>query len=184
MRQKTETMLCVAFMELLKKCPFSKITIQKLAGQCGVNRQTFYYHFTDIYDLVEWICLEDADKALANNKTYDTWQLGFLAIFELLKKDEVFIKNIYKNVSLELLINYLYKLVYPLIYGVVEEKAQGLHVSDDDKEFIANFYKSAFVALVLDWIKNDLKDDPKMIISRLSVLIEGTVLNALKNFSK
>ena len=47
-----------------------------------------------------------------------------------------------------------------------------------------NFYKSAFVALVLDWIKNDLKDDPKMIISRLSVLIEGTILNALKNFSK
>ena len=57
-------------------------------------------------------------------------------------------------------------------------------VKNDDKEFIANFYKSAFVALVLDWIKNDLKDDPKMIISRLSVLIEGTILNALKNFSK
>ena len=52
MRQKTETMLCVAFMELLKKCPFSKITIQKLAGQCGVNRQTFYYHFDNIYDLL------------------------------------------------------------------------------------------------------------------------------------
>ena len=52
MRQKTETMLCVAFMELLKKCPFSKITIQKLAGQCGVNRQTFYYHFDNIYDLM------------------------------------------------------------------------------------------------------------------------------------
>ena len=51
MRQKTETMLCVAFMELLKKCPFSKITIQKLAGQCGVNRQTFYYHFDNIYEL-------------------------------------------------------------------------------------------------------------------------------------
>ena len=51
MRQKTETMLCAAFMELLKKCPFSKITIQKLAGQCGVNRQTFYYHFDNIYDL-------------------------------------------------------------------------------------------------------------------------------------
>ena len=51
MRQKTETMLCAAFMELLKKCPFSKITIQKLAGQCGVNRQTFYYHFDNIYDI-------------------------------------------------------------------------------------------------------------------------------------
>lgn len=180
----TKKAIAFAFKQLLTEKPFNHISVNEIASKCDINRQTFYYHFTDIYDLVEWICLEDADKALANNKTYDTWQLGFLAIFELLKKDEVFIKNIYKNVSLELLINYLYKLVYPLIYGVVEEKAQGLHVSDDDKEFIANFYKSAFVALVLDWIKNNLKDDPKMIISRLSVLIEGTVLNALKNFSK
>ena len=184
MSEITKRALATSLKKLLSQKELTKISIKDITDDCGIQRQTFYYHFTDIYDLVEWICLEDADKALANNKTYDTWQLGFLAIFELLKKDEVFIKNIYKNVSLELLINYLYKLVYPLIYGVVEEKAQGLHVSDDDKEFIANFYKSAFVALVLDWIKNDLKDDPKMIISRLSVLIEGTVLNALKNFSK
>lgn len=125
----------------------------KLPSKCDINRQTFYYHFTDIYDLVEWICLEDADKALANNKTYDTWQLDFWLFLKLLKKDEVFIKNIYKNVSIRIITNYLYKLVYPLIYGVVEEKAQGLHVSDDDKEFIANFYKSAFVALVLVGLK-------------------------------
>ena len=43
---------------------------------------TFYYHFKDIYDLVEWSCLEDARKALEEKKTHDTWQEGFLNIFE------------------------------------------------------------------------------------------------------
>ena len=42
---------------------------------------TFYYHFKDIYDLVEWSCLEDAKRALEEKKTYDTWQQGFLQIF-------------------------------------------------------------------------------------------------------
>lgn len=37
---------------------------------------TFYYHFKDIYDLVEWSCLEDAKRALEEKKTYDTWQQG------------------------------------------------------------------------------------------------------------
>ena len=52
MRKKTETLLCIAFMELLRKYPFPKITIQKIAQQCGVNRQTFYYYFDNIYDLM------------------------------------------------------------------------------------------------------------------------------------
>ena len=37
---------------------------------------TFYYHFKDIYDLVEWVCIEDGKRALQDKKTYDTWQEG------------------------------------------------------------------------------------------------------------
>ena len=80
MRQKTETMLCAAFMELLKKCPFSKITIQKLAGQCGVNRQTFYYHFDNIYDLMskafEYELVHEShiyEEVTADCKEYILW---------------------------------------------------------------------------------------------------------------
>ncbi len=34
----------------------------------------FYYHFKDIYDLVEWVCVEDGTKALQGKKTYENWQ--------------------------------------------------------------------------------------------------------------
>lgn len=177
----TKKAIARAFKELLAQRPFNKITINDIALECDINRQTFYYHFTDIIDLVEWICIEDAEKALSANKTYNTWQEGFLSIFKLMKNDEIFIKNIYKNVSLELLLEYLYKLVYPLIYNVVDEKALGLVVREDDKVFIADFYKSAFVALVLKWIKNGMVEDPELIIKRLSVLIEGTIEHSLTN---
>ena len=45
---------------LLMKKPLTKITISDITADCGMNRMTFYYHFKDIYDLVEWVCLEDA----------------------------------------------------------------------------------------------------------------------------
>ena len=51
--------------------------------ECEVNRQTFYYHFQDIYDLVEWIFLAEAEAAIGGQKTYDTWQQGFLQIFQM-----------------------------------------------------------------------------------------------------
>lgn len=53
---------------LLLKKPLPKITINDIAEDCGINRMTFYYHFQSIYDLVEWSCVEDASKALADKK--------------------------------------------------------------------------------------------------------------------
>ena len=66
--------------ELLTK-PLDKITINELAEDCGISRMAFYYHFKDIYDLVEWVCVEDGTKALQGKKTYENWQEGFCQIF-------------------------------------------------------------------------------------------------------
>ena len=97
---KTTTKLAItyAFKELLLEKPLDKITINDITEKCGMNRQTFYYHFHDILELTEWICEEDAEHALKENRTYDTWQEGFLAIFNMIKRDKAFIINIYRHV--------------------------------------------------------------------------------------
>ena len=89
--------------------------------------------------------------------------------------------NIYHSVSLELLLTYLYKIVYPIIYKVVDEKSKGYIISEEDKKFITNFYKYSFVAIVLKWIKEDMKEDPKTIIHKISLMTNGTIENALNN---
>ena len=61
----------------------------------------FYYHFKDIYDLIEWSCVEDATIALSGNKTYETWQEGYLQIFEAVLENKPFIMNVYNSVSRE-----------------------------------------------------------------------------------
>ena len=101
MRQKTETMLCVAFMELLKKCPFSKITIQKLAGQCGVNRQTFYYHFQDIPSLLEEIIVEMTAKVIENLPEESTFEEKVTAALEEINLNKRMIYHIYGSSSRE-----------------------------------------------------------------------------------
>lgn len=58
----TKIALEASLKELLKKKPFDKITIADLTEDCGISRMAFYYHFKDIYDLVEWACVEDGKK--------------------------------------------------------------------------------------------------------------------------
>ena len=64
MQNITKTALEASLKKLLLKKPLDKITIRDLTEDCGISRMTFYYHFKDIYDLVEWICYEDAAQAL------------------------------------------------------------------------------------------------------------------------
>ena len=82
----TKKAIAYAFKELLLEKPISKITINDISERCEINRQTFYYHFQDIIDLVEWICIEDAEKNL-KELNYSSWQETFIAIFETMKKD-------------------------------------------------------------------------------------------------
>ena len=166
MSQVTKRALEASLKNLLLQKPLSKITISDITEDCGINRMTFYYHFKDIYDLVEWSCQEDASKALAGNKTYETWQQGFLQLFKAVQDNKPFIMNVYHSVSREQVENYLYKVTYDLLEGVVEEQAQGMSVRDEDKAFIATVYKYAFVGLMLDWIKNDMKGDSQLLVDR------------------
>ena len=181
MSQITKRALAASLKNMLLKKPLNKITINDIAEDCGINRMTFYYHFKDIYDLVEWTCEEDAAKALEGKKTYNTWQQGFLNIFYAVLENKPFIMNVYRSVSREQVEIYLYRVTYDLLIGVVNERSANMSVSEDDKKFIADFYKFAFVGIMLEWIKNDMKADPKQIVDRIRNLIHGDITRALEN---
>ena len=182
MSQVTKRALEASLKHLLLQKPLNKITINDIAEDCGINRMTFYYHFKDIYDLIEWSLLEDAKKALEGQRTYDTWQQGFLQIFEMVLDNKPFITNVYHSISREQVELYLYRLTYDLLFGVVEEQSAGMSVRAEDKQFIADFYKYAFVGIMLDWVRRDMQEDPRQIINRLSTLLHGNIAQALSRF--
>ena len=154
MSEITKKALATSLKKLLSKKELSKITISNITNDCGVNRQTFYYHFKDVYDLLEWIYLNEVIQSMDGKDTYDTWQQGFLSIFEY------------------------------LLMNIIEEKSKKLNVKEEDKEFIANFYKYGFVGIVQDWIESGMKENPNNIIDKLNSIIDGNFENALENLDK
>ena len=182
MSQVTKRALEQSLKNLLLKKPLTKITVGDITDDCGINRMTFYYHFNDIYDLVEWSCLEDAKRALDEKKTYDTWQQGLLQIFKAVQENKPFILNVYRCVHREQVEKYLQPLVDQLLLNVINEEAAGITVRDEDKQFIAQVYSYMFIGLMLDWIKDDMREDPQQIVEKLSKLIKGSVSVALSRF--
>ena len=180
----TKQALEASLKRLMLKRPLDKITIRDLTEDCGISRMAFYYHFKDIYDLVEWACIEDAAAALQGKKTCDTWQEGLLQIFEAVLENKPFILNAYRCISRDQMERFLFQLTYGLIRGVVDEKSEGTAISEADKTFIAEFYKYSFVGVLLDWIRQGMAADHRLIAEKIAVTMRGNVTNSIHNFAE
>lgn len=184
MSNRTKESLEESLKKLLLLKPIDKITIQDLTCDCGISRMTFYYHFKDIYELVEWSCEEDGRRALQGKKTYDTWQEGLLQIFEAVLENKPFILNVYRNVSREQIEKFLFKLTYELLEAVVKEKSEGMNITGDQKRFIADFYKYSFVGIMLEWIDKGMRDDAAKLAEQMSITLRGNIANSVRNFQE
>ena len=179
--QTTKRALEASLKKLLLQKPLNKITINDITEDCGVNRMTFYYHFKDIYDLVDWILVEDAAEALEGRQNFETWSEALLDALQRIQDNRVLVLNVYRSVSREQVEQYLYKMLDPLLRMFVER--ENIPVQEEDKQFIIDFYKYALVGMVLEWIRRDMKTEPAIMAERLNIMMHGDLKRALLRFS-
>ena len=180
---RTKCLIAKGVKKLLETVSFGEMSVGEICKQCQISRNTFYYHFKDIYDLVEWSCLEDARIALQGKKTSSTWHEGLLQIFDAVMENKPFILNVYRSVGREQIENYLFALTCDLLMGVVTEKSKDILITEEQKIFIADLYKYSFVGIMLDWIKNGMREDYHGIVDDTATALYGCIDNAIHNFA-
>lgn len=137
--QTTKRALEASFKKLLLEKPLNKITINDITEDCGVNRMTFYYHFKDIYDLVDWILAEDAAKAMEGRRGFGTWNEAYLDILHQLQDNKTLVLNVYRSVGREQVEQYLYRLLDPILKDFADRECHDITVQDADKQFVVDF---------------------------------------------
>ena len=179
MSQTTKRALEASLKKLLLEKPLKKITINDITEDCGVNRMTFYYHFKDIYDLVDWILMEDVAKTMEGRQSFDTWTEAFLDILHQIRDNKTLVLNVYRSVGREQVEQYLYKLLDPMLKEFADRECRDITVQDDDKQFVVDFYKYAMVGVVLEWIRRDMKTEPAVMVERMGRMLQGDLRRAL-----
>ncbi len=178
----TKTALRDALNELLAKKPLNKITIREITDLCGVNRMTFYYHFRDIYDLVEWSVTEEARPALEESKS--DWQSGLRHIMESLREYRLMITNVYRCLGRERVENFLLPLLRPVLAEAVEREPGAELLSEDDQFFISSFYTHAFAGILLDWAEENMVETPEYLTGCMEKIMDGNLRNVVYSFLK
>ncbi|WP_232729826.1 TetR-like C-terminal domain-containing protein [Paenibacillus phocaensis] len=180
----TKKALAASLKQRMAYAPLNKITVKHLVDDCGLNRQTFYYHFQDIYELLGWIYQTEAVDAIAGERGYRNWTSGFLKIFKYIEDNRAFCLNTLNSLARSHLDSYLYTVTNQLVMGVVEEVSSGMQVDEADQRFLANFYTLAFTGLVVRWMQDGMKERPEQIIDQLSELADGHFERALQRYEQ
>lgn len=175
-----------SFKKLLSTQPLDKITVKNITDDCGVNRNTFYYHYSDIYQLLEEIFLAEAQKSVDEMVIGQSWEEGLKTGLCFVKENKKLVYHVYNSLHRETIERYLYSVSLDFANKFIgnASKQLELNVSDEDKNFIASFYKYGIVGIVLDWLEGGMKSDPDELITKMSTLLTGTLKTVLENASK
>jgi len=178
----TEKALALSLKQLMKTAPLSKISIQNIMDNCGLNRQTFYYHFKDKFDLVNWIYNTEVTECIANCKHYGNWTDGMQRTLCYLMENNSFYINALNTPGQNAFDGYFFDFSWELIMGVVKDLSLGMNVPDVDKKFIVDFYTYAFVGIIVQWIKTGMKDSPQIMVDKIEKVVYGSMLGALSRY--
>lgn len=171
MKDLTKMALGDALRKLLAEKPLNKITVSDITKECGCNRMTFYYHFHDIYELVEWVFEQEGEKALEGKITLEGWQDGLRNVFARLQENKALVMNIHRGANLDVLEPYLHRLAKEPLETFVQEIAGGREMDEEDALFFASFVEYGLLGMLRDWIDKGMKGDTEMIIARFGMLV-------------
>ena len=182
MSQFTKKAIIDAFVELISERPLNKITVKDIVMRCGVNRNTFYYYFEDIYALIDELFQLETEKVIGNEEDYQSWQEAFYKAIDFVYKNKQGVYHLYKSISREQVENYLNRVSYNNILAFAKRETDDLSVDGEDVELIASFYAHALTGIVLDWLGDGMRGNPREYIERLGVLLDGNIRHCfLKN---
>lgn len=184
MAQFTERAIIESFVKLLNERPLDKITIKDIVEDCGINRNTFYYHFADIPALVEKILESETQKAFVGETGMESWEESFITAAQFALQNKRVVYHIYNSVRREEVERYLNSIAGGVMQRYVETVSGGYRVKEEDKKLIADFYKSALVGMILDWLNGGMKYDPEQMIRRLGIMLKGNVAEAFERVQK
>ena len=182
----TKRALANSLKKLLSKRSFDKITVKDIVEDCGVNRQTFYYHFHDIYDLIEWIFQDAAEELIRNGLDYEDWSAGLEILLQYLQENRALILNAYNSISHEVVAVYIKKMLRPYAESIVRKQAELMEhsVSDEDVELVTDIFTLASSGLVMEWIGGQmLPNDTIIRMDKFRKAISGSIQFMLHNLS-
>lgn len=159
------------------------ITVRDITDECHLNRQTFYYHFHDIYELLEWTIEKEAARLVSGGRCGDI-RAVLIRVFEFVVTNESFIIHAYRSADRYFVKKFLEDGLRPVIAGIVDEKAENRKISEEDRKFITDVFVFILLSVTMEWLDNGMNDNLVRKLDKIIILLDGNIDEAIDRFSR
>lgn len=163
------------FLSLLEQKPLSQITVKMIVEECGINRNSFYYHYQDLPTLIEEIYQEQADAIIENYPTIESIETALKATVDFASKQRRAILHVYNSVNRDIFEKYLWRVCEHVVTKYGEALTAGKKIAQEDRELIGRFYKCECFGLITLWLSESMSRDVEKDIERFCQLHHGMV---------
>ena len=176
MAQNTRQAIIDCTLQLAGKKPLNRISVREITAACGVTRNTFYYHFHDIYEVVTSFFEEQALTIFHEPQPLETRILNFIGLCTGYKSVW---QNLYKAIGYEQFSGYIVAHAHTLLLSAIGDR----RYPPDDLELVCAFYEEAICGALMRWLrsrKNQSPEDALRLINRAKFLFDGQIEAALE----
>lgn len=176
----TEADMANALKELMKAKSFEKISISDITNYCGMHRQTFYYHFVDKYELLEWIVHNELILPLVNDFSLDNLYDKFMVMFDTMRAEKNFYQSALK-ININELFNYISNLAtrqFSLLLNEIERTNNIKSHNENEIKMMSEFFGFGISGVILEWVHHGMKETPQEMVIRIK-----NIINAIKNLA-
>lgn len=146
-----------------------RVTVGDITASCGLNRQTFYYHFEDKYALLNWIYYTELMLPLAEGLALEDWPQRMARMLERMRDEAGFYRRALRDEGQRGFQAHLTALVRELAAGLLERKRPG---KTADKAFLAEFLAYGVTGMVTAWVQDGMKEPPEQVAAHWQTLLE------------
>ncbi|BCN29179.1 TetR/AcrR family transcriptional regulator C-terminal domain-containing protein [Anaeromicropila herbilytica] len=171
----TKKALAESFKKILEQKPLGKISVREIIEDCGVNRKTFYYHFENVYDLLQWIFKEEAIEIVKQYDLIVDYQDAINFMLNYLENNKHICNCVFDALGRDELKRFFQEDFFSIIGNTVYQLAEGKKIPRDYLDFLINFYTEALASLLIDWIRNKENESQKKMIQYISFTLYETI---------
>lgn len=176
---RTKLELGEALKKLMLQKPFEKISVSDIAEACNMTRTTFYYHFKDKYDLMNWIYYTETVPYMSTSHKVENWADGLRDLCYYMRENRIFYRNALNTTGQNSFQEYLYDYIHDLSMSVIES-IEGVGFDERKWDFIAEFIATSFVGLIVRWANNGMKADPAAYVGHIKEIFDGSIMHELE----
>ena len=169
------------FHAMLEEMPLEKITVSALAKRCDISPNTFYYHYGDLYELLNVWLLETPLQWQQADTAPDDWRTILRDFLEGCRKNQRIIYHIYNSISRDQLEQYVFTSTDDVFYDQVSRLCGDWQVSEEKRREISEFCRYAVIGFFLKFLWNRMEGDIPAMVDRLGDLLERFVIQAVRD---